>query len=93
MRAATKRSQRGSAPTPSPELARRLRQIDEAANNGDYEALLEMAERSIAEMTHTVQGLIADQRRSLQAMIKTERRIDRNQAATARALDRLIGGH
>jgi len=99
MRSPAKRSQAGdhgrASPRPAskPSLAKRLREVDQAVERGDHEALLQIAERSLEEITYTVQEMVADQRRSLKAMVKIEKRIDRNQAATARVLDRLISGH
>jgi CBS-domain-containing membrane protein len=76
-----------------PSVAKKLREVDEALQRGDYDALLDIADQSLERITHIVQEMAADQRRALKKMIKVEKHIDRTQAETARMLDRLVNGN
>jgi hypothetical protein len=78
---------------PEPTLAQRLGEVDEAVKRRDYGALLDLADRSMEQITRVIQEIIADQHQSLKKMAKIEKRIDHTQAETARILDRLVNGH
>jgi hypothetical protein len=87
-----RRSRERLLPNTGVDLARKLRDVDQAMEAHDLDALLKITNDALKRIKSVIDEMVVDQRRSAKRMAIVQKRIDRNQAETSRILNRLVNG-